>query len=115
MHLVFSSLDQSKVSFISGVPERETKQACVCIGSSVIADARNYHAARLMSIGVPATMRYLYPRMTAIHDLSPDVGFPSPATGRLVLPSPMPSSYTHMEPDGVYLIGAAGIFHIRGT
>ncbi|QRV76516.1 transporter protein Sec23 [Ceratobasidium sp. AG-Ba] len=73
-------------------------------GSSVIADVRNYHAARLMSVGVTATMRYLYPRMTAIHDLSPDVGFPSPKTGRLILPSPMPSSYTHMEPDGVYLI-----------
>jgi protein transport protein SEC24 len=50
-------------------------------------------------------MRYLYPRMTAIHDLSPNVGFPSEKTGRLILPSPMPSSYTHMEPHGVYMIG----------
>jgi hypothetical protein len=77
----------------------------LCLGSSVIADVRNYHATRLMSAGVAATMRYLYPRMVAIHDLSVDVGFPSSKTGRLILPSPMPSSYTHMEPDGVYLIG----------
>ncbi|KAG8701649.1 COPII coat Sec23p-Sfb3p heterodimer component [Ceratobasidium sp. 394] len=73
-------------------------------GSNVIADVRNYHATRLMSTGVSTTMRYLYPRMTAIHDLSPEAGFPSSKTGRLVLPSPMPSSYTHMEPDGVYMI-----------
>ncbi|CAE6413751.1 unnamed protein product [Rhizoctonia solani] len=73
-------------------------------GSNVIPDVRNYHAARLMSISSPATMRYLYPRMTAIHDLSPNVGFPSEKTGRLILPSPMPSSYTHMEPHGVYMI-----------
>ncbi|KAJ1311488.1 hypothetical protein OPQ81_009975 [Rhizoctonia solani] len=73
-------------------------------GSNVITDVRNYHAARLMSIGTAATMRYLYPRMTAIHDLSPNVGFPSEKTGRLILPSPMPSSYTHMEPHGVYMI-----------
>ncbi|CAE6490795.1 unnamed protein product [Rhizoctonia solani] len=73
-------------------------------GSNVITDVRNYHAERLISISTSATMRYLYPRMTAIHDLSPNVGFPSEQTGRLVLPSPMPSSYTHMEPHGVYMI-----------
>ncbi|KAL5641312.1 hypothetical protein ACGC1H_001709 [Rhizoctonia solani] len=73
-------------------------------GSHVIPDVRNYHAARLMSICTTAAMRYLYPRMTAIHDLSPNVGFPSEKTGRLILPSPMPSSYTHMEPHGVYMI-----------
>ncbi|CAE6469630.1 unnamed protein product [Rhizoctonia solani] len=73
-------------------------------GSHVIPDVRNYHAARLISMGAPATMRYLYPRMTAIHDLSSNVGFPSETTGRLTLPSPMPSSYTHMEPHGVYMI-----------
>ncbi|KAF8609657.1 sec24-like protein [Ceratobasidium sp. AG-I] len=73
-------------------------------GTPVIADVRNYHCKRLMSASVSATMRYIYPRMTAIHDLSPTVGFPSSATGRLLLPSPMPSSYLHMEPHGVYLI-----------
>lgn len=73
-------------------------------GSTVITDVRNYHAARLMSMNTAATMRYLYPRMTAIHDLSPTVGFPSSTTNRLLLPAPMPSSYTRMEPDGVYMI-----------
>ncbi|KAB5592352.1 Protein transport protein sec24 [Ceratobasidium theobromae] len=82
-------------------------------GSNVISDVRNYHAIRLTSMNTSATMRHLYPRMTAIHDLSPTVGFPSPQTGRLVLPSPMPSSYTRMEPHGVYMIVADGSWAIE--
>jgi len=71
----------------------------------VISDVRNFHAHRVMSMGVEATIRYLYPNMIAIHDLSDDVGLPDEATGKILTPWLMPNSYLNMEPHGAYLIG----------
>ena len=50
-------------------------------------------------------MTYLYPRITAIHDLSPEAALPDPSTGRLVLPAYMAATYVRMEANGAYLLG----------
>lgn len=47
----------------------------------------------------------LYPCVIAIHDLSDDVAFPDPVTGRIEIPSAMRASHIYMEGHGLYLMG----------
>ncbi|KAF8518397.1 Sec23/Sec24 trunk domain-containing protein [Hysterangium stoloniferum] len=71
---------------------------------NVVSDVRNYHAHKMTSYSVVAMMRYLYPKLLALHDLTDDICSPDPTTGRIQLPSLMRSSYVWMESNGLYLI-----------
>lgn len=71
----------------------------------MVSDVRNFHAHRILSLGVVATIQYLYPRLLALHDLTDDVCIPDPTTGRIQLPALMRCGYVWMENNGLYLAG----------
>ncbi|KAJ8596156.1 beta-sandwich domain of Sec23/24 [Rhizopogon salebrosus TDB-379] len=73
-------------------------------GRNVSADVRNYHAQKVLSMGVRATMQHLYPHLLALHDLEGNIALPDPVTRQMSFPSLMRSSHTYMEAHGVYLI-----------
>ncbi|BGP15597.1 hypothetical protein JCM10213_004114 [Rhodosporidiobolus nylandii] len=72
-------------------------------GGVVASDVRTWAMRQLKSLGVPATVRVLYPRMLAVHLFTDEVGFPD-ERGQLVLPPLMRTSYSRMEPHGAYLV-----------
>ena len=39
-------------------------------------DARNFYAQRILSMPVLTLLRHIYPRLLAVHDLTPDAVFP---------------------------------------
>ena len=47
---------------------------------------------------------YLYPRMIPIHNLDPTEGFADPETGHLKMPPAIRTSFSRVEPGGVYLV-----------
>ncbi|KAL4401868.1 COPII coat Sec23p-Sfb3p heterodimer component [Malassezia pachydermatis] len=88
-------------------------------GGNVTSDVRVYFFRLLLSHGVGAIMSLLYPRMVALHTLSPEDGFPIvPAQGltpekqmvedallKVVhVPRAMRPSFLRMEPHGAYLL-----------
>ncbi|TFK46815.1 hypothetical protein OE88DRAFT_1811622 [Heliocybe sulcata] len=70
---------------------------------NVTSDVRNYHARRILSLGVRSLMHHLYPRMLALHDLDDTTALPD-ANGRISWPSHMRDSYVYMEAHGIYVI-----------
>ena len=74
-------------------------------GRNVASDVRNFHAHRILSFGVAATIQYLHPRLLALHDLTNDICTPDDTTGRIRLPALMRDSYMWMENSGLYLAG----------
>ncbi|CAO1628429.1 unnamed protein product [Sympodiomycopsis kandeliae] len=82
-------------------------------GGNVTSDVRAYYMRLFRSIGVGATMGMLYPRMVALHNMSPQDGSPIKiAQGdgteiegmRIQCPRLMRPSFQRMEGHGAYLI-----------
>ncbi|KIX95019.1 uncharacterized protein Z520_09329 [Fonsecaea multimorphosa CBS 102226] len=66
---------------------------------------RRVHSARLMrSSGVTETALYLYPRIYALHNLSPEDCFANSETMQLVVPPTVRASFARVEEGGVYLV-----------
>ncbi|EIW66261.1 hypothetical protein TREMEDRAFT_35099 [Tremella mesenterica DSM 1558] len=72
-------------------------------GGNVTSDVRAHYMRVFSSLSVINTMNLLYPRLLAIHDLSPDAGFLGP-NGRLRMPAFMRASYAYMVAEGAYLL-----------
>jgi protein transport protein SEC24 len=66
---------------------------------------RRVHELRMVrSMNLGELSLYLYPRMIAIHNLQPDEGFADPETGHLKMPPSTRTSFSRVEPGGVYLV-----------
>lgn len=82
-------------------------------GGNVTSDVRAFYMRLFRSQGVGATMAMLYPRMIALHNMSPEDGSPikikqedgTEVTGmRIKSPKLIRPSFQRMEPHGAYLI-----------
>lgn len=58
----------------------------------------------IKSMGALELSLMLYPRIVALHTLSPESGFPSLQTGHLVLPPTIRASFSRIENGGAYLV-----------
>ena len=58
----------------------------------------------IKSMGALELSLMLYPRIIALHTLSPESGFPSLQTGHLVLPPTIRASFSRIENGGAYLV-----------
>ncbi|TFB07575.1 hypothetical protein CCMA1212_000209 [Trichoderma ghanense] len=66
---------------------------------------RRVHELRMVrSMGPLELSLYLYPRMIALHNLQPEEGFADPETGHLKMPPSVRTSFSRVEPGGVYLV-----------
>jgi protein transport protein SEC24 len=73
-------------------------------GGSENTDRRVHEMRMIRSMGALELSLYLYPRMIALHNLQPEEGFADPATGHLKMPPTMRTSFSRVEPGGVYLV-----------
>lgn len=67
-------------------------------------DRRVYEMRMLRSMGALELSLYLYPRMIPVHNLQPEDGFADPETGHLKMPPAIRTSFSLVEPGGVYLV-----------
>lgn len=66
---------------------------------------RRVHELRMVrSIGALELSLYLYPRMIPIHNLQPEEGFADQESGHLKMPPSIRTSFSRVEPGGVYLV-----------
>lgn len=73
-------------------------------GGNETSDRRVHEMRMIRSIGAPELSLYLYPRMIPIHNLNPEDGFPDEQTGYLKVPPAIRTSFSRVEPGGVYLV-----------
>ncbi|KAI0554867.1 hypothetical protein F4679DRAFT_525259 [Xylaria curta] len=73
-------------------------------GGNETSDRRVHELRMIRSMGPTELSLYLYPRMIPIHNLDPDDGFPDEKTGHLKLPPAIRTSFSRVEPGGVYLV-----------
>lgn len=82
-------------------------------GGNVTSDVRAYHMRVLRSMGVANIMAFLYPRMIALHTMSPEHGQPVKITqedgrevegSRIKCPTLLRPSFQRMQAHGAYLI-----------
>ncbi|KAK3942013.1 hypothetical protein QBC46DRAFT_284758 [Diplogelasinospora grovesii] len=74
-------------------------------GGSETTDRRVHEMRMIRSMGALELSLYLYPRMIAIHNLQPEEGFPDETTGgHLKMPPTIRTSFSLVEPGGVYLV-----------
>lgn len=67
-------------------------------------DRRVHEMRMLRSMGALELSLYLYPRMIPIHNLAPEEGFADAETGHLKMPPAIRTSFSRVEPGGVYLV-----------
>ncbi|KAI8962100.1 beta-sandwich domain of Sec23/24 [Daldinia sp. FL1419] len=72
-------------------------------GGNETSDRRVHEMRMIRSIGAPELSLYLYPRMIPIHNLNPEDGFPD-ESGYLKMPPAIRTSFSRVEPGGVYLV-----------
>jgi protein transport protein SEC24 len=73
-------------------------------GGKETSDRRVHELRMIRSMGPAELSLYLYPRMIPIHNLNPDDGFADEKTGHLKLPPSVRTSFSRVEPGGVYLV-----------
>ncbi|CAF3482067.1 unnamed protein product [Fusarium graminearum] len=67
-------------------------------------DRRVHEMRMLRSMGGLELSLYLYPRMIPVHNLAPEEGFADAETGHLKMPPAIRTSFSRVEPGGVYLV-----------
>ena len=72
-------------------------------GGHVASDVRSLYLRTLQSLNLPAAVSFLYPRMFAVHNLPPHVGYAGP-NGQLELPVYLRCSHAWMTADGAYIL-----------
>jgi protein transport protein SEC24 len=72
-------------------------------GGNESSDRRVHEMRMIRSIGATELSLYLYPRMTPIHNLAPEDGFPD-ENGHLKVPPAIRTSFSRVEAGGVYLV-----------
>lgn len=72
-------------------------------GGSESTDRRVHDMRMVRAMGAGELSVYLYPRMIPIHNLQPEDGFPD-ETGHLRMPPTIRTSFSRVEPGGVYLV-----------
>jgi protein transport protein SEC24 len=72
-------------------------------GGNESSDRRVHEMRMIRSIGPTELSLYLYPRMIPIHNLAPEDGFPD-ENGHLKVPPAIRTSFSRVEPGGVYLV-----------
>lgn len=66
---------------------------------------RRVHEMRMVrSMGALELSLYLYPRMIPVHNLQPEDGFADPETGHLKMPPCVRTTFSRVEPGGVYIV-----------
>ncbi|KAI0179763.1 beta-sandwich domain of Sec23/24 [Hypoxylon sp. FL1284] len=73
-------------------------------GGNETSDRRVHEMRMIRSIGATELSLYVYPRMIPIHNLNPEDGFPDEQTGYLKVPPAIRTSFSRVEPGGVYLV-----------
>ncbi|KAI0835984.1 beta-sandwich domain of Sec23/24 [Hypoxylon sp. FL0890] len=73
-------------------------------GGNETSDRRVHEMRMIRTMGAPELSLYLYPRMIPIHNLNPEDGFPDEQTGYLKMPPAIRTSFSRVEPGGVYLV-----------
>ncbi|KAI0487159.1 hypothetical protein F4859DRAFT_328528 [Xylaria cf. heliscus] len=73
-------------------------------GGNETSDRRVHELRMIRSMGPTELSLYLYPRMIPLHNLNPEDGFPDEKTGHLKLPPSIRTSFSRVEPGGVYLV-----------
>ncbi|TDZ54575.1 Uncharacterized protein CTRI78_v006216 [Colletotrichum trifolii] len=72
-------------------------------GGNESSDRRVHEMRMIRSMGAMELSLYLYPRMIPIHNLAPEDGFPD-ESGHLRIPPSIRTSFSRVEPGGVYLV-----------
>lgn len=72
-------------------------------GGNESSDRRVHEMRMIRSMGAMELSLYLYPRMIPLHNLAPEDGFPD-ESGHLKVPPAIRTSFSRVEPGGVYLI-----------
>ncbi|KAK5654309.1 hypothetical protein OQA88_7487 [Cercophora sp. LCS_1] len=73
-------------------------------GGSETTDRRVHEMRLIRSMGALELSLYLYPRMIPVHNLQPEDGFPDEKTGHLRMPPAIRTSFSRVEPGGVYIV-----------
>ncbi|KAJ9145480.1 Transporter sec24 [Pleurostoma richardsiae] len=73
-------------------------------GGNETSDRRVHEMRMIRSMGALELSLYLYPRMIPVHNLQPEEGFADPQTGYLKMPPSIRTSFSRVEPGGVYLV-----------
>lgn len=66
---------------------------------------RRTQTMRILKCASPLELSLLlYPRIIALHSLTPESGFPDPNTGHLIVPPTIRASFSRIEEGGAYIV-----------